>query len=196
MKTKTVLHAALAAAMLLAQNTVRSQPAAGLSNIGLKLDVGAGSARLASAQPLESGGALALHLGYGVSQQVTLWLGMHLSNHQHQAQPEVESGMAGVELNLQYKLRPYRTFRPYGKVGLGGFMQVTDATQTTLTGGGVVWALGAEYHLVRFLSVGGEFYWKDFDFERRRVGHDNDFIDLDDPIPGNSRGFMLHLILH
>ncbi len=196
MKTGTVLRAAIAVAMLLMQAAARSQPAAPLSNIGLKLDVGAGSERLANAQNLEPAGALALHLGYGVSQQVTLWLGLQVSNHEHEELPELESSVAGAELNLQYKLRPYQRFRPYGKVGLGGFVQEIEAAQTTLSGGGVVWALGAEYRLVRFLTVAGEFYWKDFDFERRRLGRENDFEELEDPIPGNSRGFMLHLILH
>lgn len=196
MKSKIVVWAALTAAILLAQTAAQSQPAAALSNVGLKLDIGAGSERLAGGQNLQPAGALALHLGYGVSQTVTLWLGFQVSNHRHETVPELESGIAGVELNLQYKLRPYQRFRPYGKVGLAGFMQETEATQTTLNGGGVVWALGAEYRLVRFLSVSGEFYWKDFDFERRRQGRENDFEELQDPIPGNSRGFMLHLIVH
>ncbi|MCK6562213.1 outer membrane beta-barrel protein [candidate division KSB1 bacterium] len=196
MKTGTVLCAAFAAAMLLTQAAAHSQPAPALSNLGLQVDIGAGSERLASAQNLEPAGALALHLGYGVSQQVTLWLGLQVSNHEHEELPELESSVAGAELNLQYKLRPYQRFRPYGKVGFGGFVQEIAATQTMLSGGGVVWALGAEYHLVKFLAVSGEFYWKDFDFERRRLGREGDFEELEDPIPGNSRGFMLHLILH
>ncbi|MDZ7267046.1 MAG: porin family protein [candidate division KSB1 bacterium] len=195
MKTKTVLLVALTVVLLLAPRAVRSQPAVALSNIGLKLDLGAGSERLAGALNLEPAGALALHLGYGVSQPVTLWLGLQVSKHVQEELPELQSGMTGVELNLQYKLRPFQRFRPYGKVGLGGFILETEATQITLTGGGVVWALGVEYRLAKFLSLGGEFYWKDFDFDRRRLGHESDFEKLEDPLPGDSRGFMLHLTL-
>lgn len=197
MNLRMFLRVMVAAAMLAALPlTSSAQPARQNSNLGLKLNVGVGSQRLTSSQNLETGDAAALHLGYGVSQNVTLWLGLQGSAHKHNDNANLESNVGGLELNLQYKLRPYEKFRPYGKVGLGGFVQETEATQTTLTGGGIVWAVGADYRLFRFLSIGGEFFWKDFDYERLRLGENNEFTDLNDPIRGNSNGFMLNIIIH
>lgn len=197
MNLRMFLRVMVAAAMLAALPlTGSAQPARQNSNLGLKLNVGVGNQRLTSGQNLEKGDAAALHLGYGVSQNVTLWLGLQGSAHKHSDNANLESNVGGLELNLQYKLRPYEKFRPYGKVGLGGFVQETEATQTTLTGGGIVWAVGADYRLFRFLSIGGEFFWKDFDYERLRLGENNEFTDLNDPIRGNSNGFMLNIIIH
>lgn len=197
MNLRMFLRVMIAAAMLAALPlTSSAQPARQNSNLGLKLNIGLGNQRLTSGQNLEKGDAAAVHLGYGVSQNVTLWLGLQGSAHKHSDNASLESNVGGLELNLQYKLRPYEKFRPYGKVGLGGFVRETEATQTTLTGGGIVWAVGADYRLLRFLSIGGEFFWKDFDYERRRVGKNNEFTDLENPIRGNSNGFMLNLIIH
>lgn len=197
MNLKAFLGAAAVAGLLLAQPlTTGAQPATENTNIGLKLNLSLGSQNQTSAQHLETGEAAGLHLGYGVSQNVTLWLGMQLSSHKHENDPSLESNVGDLEINLQYKLRPYQKFRPYGKVGVGGFVQGTESTQTTLTGGGIVWAVGADYRLLRFLSVGGEFFWKDVDYERRRLGDDNKFTDLENPIRGNSSGFLLNFIIH
>lgn len=197
MNLRMFLRVLVAVAMLAALPlTSSAQPARQNSNLGLKLNVGVGNQRLTSGQNLEKGDAAALHLGYGVSQNVTLWLGLQGSAHKHSDNANLESNVGGLELNLQYKLRPYEKFRPYGKVGLGGFVQETEATQTTLTGGGIVWAVGADYRLLKFLTVGSEFFWKDFDYERLRVGKNNEFTDLDDTIRGNSNGFMLNIIIH
>lgn len=197
MNLRMFFSVSLVAALLFALlETSAAQPARQNSNLGLKLSIGVGSQRLTSGQNLETGDVAALHLGYGVSQNVTLWLGLQGGAHKHSDNANLESNVGGLELNLQYKLRPYEKFRPYGKVGLGGFVQETETTQTTLTGGGIVWAVGADYRLLKFLSVGGEFFWKDFDYERLRVGKDNKFTDLDNPIRGNSNGFMLNIIIH
>lgn len=168
------------------------------SNIGLKLNLGLGSQDVPAEQKLESGGAAALSLGYGVSQRVTLWLGMNGSNHVHELDKNRESKIVGVELGVQYKFRPYEKFRPYGKLGLGTyFYGVEDGAGTVLNGGGVNWALGAEYRLVKFFSIGAEVFWKDFDYTKQgKEGADGDFTDLPEPITGNTKGIMINLSLH
>ncbi|MDZ7361318.1 MAG: porin family protein [candidate division KSB1 bacterium] len=166
------------------------------SNIGLKLNLGLGVQDVPQAQNLEKGDAAALSLGYGVSQRVTLWLGVDLSKHQHEQIADLESHLAGLEFGLQYKFMPHERFRPYGKFGVGAFALITEATDTVLSGAGFTWGLGAEYRLARFLSVGAEVFWKNFDYTRRRIGEDNDFEKLPDPIAGNARGILINFTLH
>jgi hypothetical protein len=168
------------------------------SNIGLKLSLGFGSQDVAKDRNLEKGEAAALSLGYGVSQRITLWLGADVSKHQQELDPSRENDLVGIQLGMQYKFRPHEKFRPYGKLGLGAnFLGTEDEQETVLSGGGVNWALGAEYRLVRFLSVGAEIFWKDFDYTQQRIGGDkNDFTDLPDPLTGNTKGIMINFTLH
>jgi hypothetical protein len=193
MKSKTigtVLLPALACLIAAMPVTAQSTKDPQNSNIGLKLNLGLGSQDVPSSLNLENGGAVSLSLGYGVSQRVTLWLGMNGSNHLHEEDRTVESKVVGVELGMQYKLRPYQKLRPYGKLSLGTyFLGKADGTGTVLNGGGVAWALGAEYRLTRFFSIGAEFFWKDFDYTQQGTdGVDGDFTDLPDPITGNTKG--------
>lgn len=159
------------------------------------MNLGLGSQDFTAAQDLEQGNAASLSLGYGVSQRVSLWLGFSGSSHDRETDQELESRLASLELGVQYKLRPGKKLQPYGKLGLAGFFLETEKTQTTLAGGGVTWGVGAEYRLVRFLSVGAEFFWKDFDYDHQRVGDNGEFYELARPVQGNSRGFMLHFTL-
>lgn len=168
------------------------------SNIGLKLNLGLGSQDVAKDRNLEKGEAASLSLGYGVSQHLTLWLGADVSKHQQELDPSRENDLVGIQLGMQYKFRPHEKFRPYGKLGLGtNFLGTEDGLSTVLNGGGVNWALGAEYRLARFLSVGAEVFWKDFDYTKQRIGdEDNDFTDLPDPLTGNTKGIMINFTLH
>lgn len=168
------------------------------SNIGLKLSLGLGSQNVAKDRNLEKGGAASLSLGYGVSQRVTLWLGADVSKHEQKLNPDRENDLVGINLGMQYKFRPHEKFRPYGKLALGtNFLGTEDGLSTVLNGGGVNWALGAEYRLARFLSVGAEVFWKDFDYTKQRIGDDkNDFTDLPDPLTGNTKGVMINFTLH
>jgi opacity protein-like surface antigen len=196
MKTKVLLAAFLIAGFGLsasapAQNNAEKK----ISNIGLKLNLGLGSQDFTAAQDWERGNAAALSLGYGVSQRVSLWLGASASTHDRESDQELESSLASLELGVQYKLRPGKKLQPYGKLGLGAFFLNTAKTQTTLSGGGVTWGVGAEYRLVRFLSLGAEFFWKDFDYTQQRVGDNGEFYELARAMPGNSRGFLLNLTL-
>jgi hypothetical protein len=168
------------------------------SNIGLKLNLGLGAQDVPASQNLENGGAVSLSLGYGVSQRVTLWLGMNGSEHVHELDKDRASKIVGVELGMQYKFRPHEKFRPFGKLGLGTyFYGVEDGAGTVLNGGGVNWALGAEYRLTKFFSIGAEIFWKDFDYTKQgKEGADGDFTDLPEPITGNTKGLMLNFTLH
>jgi len=168
------------------------------SNIGLKLNLGLGGQDVPASLDLENGGAASLSLGYGVSQRVTLWLGMNGSDHVHELDKDRESSIVGVELGMQYKFRPHEKFRPYGKFGLGTyFLGTEDNTGRVLNGGGVNWALGAEYRLARFLSIGAEVFWKDFDYTQFSTdGVDGDFNDLPEAITGNTKGLMINFTLH
>jgi opacity protein-like surface antigen len=193
MKSKLILMIATLAALCLSL----AMPAAANdknSNIGLKLNLGLGSQDVPQSQNLEKGDVAALSLGYGVSQRVTIWLGAEVSKHAHELDSKLESDFVGIELGVQYKLRPHQKFRPYGKFGIGTFFLGSEGT--VLNGGGVTWGLGAEYRLARFLSVGAEFFWKDFDYTKRQIGKDNDYEDLESPILGNTKGFMLTFTLH
>jgi opacity protein-like surface antigen len=193
MKSKLILMIATLATICL---SIASPAAADdkNSNIGLKLNLGLGSLDVPASQNLEKGDAASLSLGYGVSQRVTIWLGAEVSKHTHELDPQLESDLVGIELGVQYKLRPYQKLRPYGKFGLGTFFLGSEGT--VLNGGGVTWGLGAEYRLARFLSVGAEFFWKDFDYTKQQIGKDSDFEDLESPILGNTKGFMLTFTLH
>ena len=166
------------------------------SNIGLKLSLGLGNQSPSNSQNLQSDGATSLSLGYGVSQNVTLWLGAQGGVHYDKDFANRKSTIAGGEISLQYKLRPYQKLRPYGKVGIGGFARHDEFTDITLQGAGITWALGGEYRLARFLTVGAEFFWKDVDYKRSKVGDLGDFEDLDDPVHGNTNGFMMTLTIH
>jgi len=198
MKAKKV--ALLAASLLLGCCSAKhvlaqEKPEPQNSNIGLNLNLGLGSQDFTTAQDLEAGGSAALSLGYGVSQRVTLWLGAQGGTFQNEKIATQQSDWLGVELDAQYKLQPGKRLRPYGKVGLGTFFLVQDENSMVLNGGGVTWALGAEYRLVRFLSVGAELYWKDFDYTRRSL-HEEEFQDLPAAVQGNTHGFMVNFTLH
>jgi len=197
MKGQTILKlAALAIFSLSAAMPARANDKN--SNIGLKLNLGLGSQNVAKDRNLEKGDAASLSLGYGVSQRITLWLGADAGKHRQESDPSREYDLVGIQLGMQYKFRPHEKFRPYGKIGLGAnFLGTEDGQDTVLSGGGVNWALGAEYRLVRFLSVGAEVFWKDFDYTQQRIGGDkNDFTDLPDPLTGNTRGIMINFTLH
>lgn len=199
MKSKIIL--AVAAALAFWTNTAiptlgQERSESKYSNIGLKLNLGLGTQDVAPSQNLERGQIAALSLGYGVSQHVTLWLGVDAAKHAYEQFPERESDIVGLQLGVQYKLRPHKKFRPYGAFGLGTFFLGNEETDTVLNGGGVTWALGAEYRLARFLTVGADFFWKDFDYTQFRIGNEGDFHKLEEPIRGNTSGFMIRLILH
>ncbi len=164
------------------------------SNVGLKLNLGLGSQHFTQAQELEEDGAAALSLGYGVSQRVTLWLGAQAGEFQHVGNQQFTSDWVGLQFDVQYKLQPGQKFRPYGKIGLGTAFLGDNQSEIVLNGDGVTWALGAEYRLARFLSVGAEFYWKDFEYRQQQVG--DDFQDLPRALEGDTRGFMLNFTLH
>jgi hypothetical protein len=167
------------------------------SNIGLKLNLGLGSQDVPSNLKLENGGAVSLSLGYGVSQRVTLWLGMSGGDHVHELDKDRESRIVGLELGMQYKFRPHEKFRPYGKLGLGTyFYGLQDGLGTVLNGGGIAWALGAEYRLARFFSSGAEIFWTDFDYTQQAKDVDGDYTDLPEPITGNIKGIMINFTLH
>jgi|GEM_PF-2249501 len=166
------------------------------SNVGLKLNLGLGSRDASSPHSLERGDAASLSLGYGVSQFVTLWLGANISKHAHEMNPERESKVVGIELSVQYKLRPNQKLRPYGAIGLGTVFLGSEG-EKVLNGGGVVWALGAEYRLARFLSLGAEFFWKDLQYTKQgEDGLKGDFTKLERPINGDIKGFMINFTLH
>jgi hypothetical protein len=181
---------------------VAAQEKAGpeISNIGLKFNLGLGSQKFTDAQELKENGAGSLSLGYGVSQYVTLWLSAQAGTFQSAIVPQQESDFVGLELLVQYKLRPGKKFRPYGKAGLGAYFLGTNYSHVgrpgeVLTGGGIAWALGAEYRLFRVLAIGAELYWKDLEYKRRRLG-DGDFVDLPRAIQGDTHGIMLNFTLH
>jgi len=166
------------------------------SNVGLKLNLGLGSKDVPAEQKLERGEAASLSLGYGVSQHVTLWLGAEVSGHKHEMIDSLENSIVGVELGVQYKFRPHQKFRPYGKLGFGTYFLGAEGVNA-LNGGGVNWAVGAEYRLWRFLSVGAELFWKDYDYTQQAVDNElKDFKNLEEPIPGNTRGLMINFTLH
>lgn len=165
------------------------------SNIGLKLALGTGNQSPSNAQNLQKGGFTSLSLGYGITQTLSLWLGAGASENYDKDIPDYKSTIAGVELGLQYKMRPYQKLRPYGRVGLGGFVRHDNTPDVSFAGGGVTWALGGEYRLARFLTVGAEFFWKDIDYSERQVG-EGDFVELDQPVHGNTNGFLVTFTLH
>lgn len=193
MKSKLILMIATLATMCL---SIASPAAADgkNSNIGLKLNLGLGSQDVPQSQNLEKGDLASLSLGYGVSQRVTIWMGAEVSKHTHELDSKLESDLVGIELGVQYKLRPNQKFRPYGKFGLGMFFLGSEGT--VLNGGGVTWGLGAECRLARLISVGAEFFWKDFDYTKLQIGKDNDFEKLENPILGNTKGFILNFTIH
>ncbi|MGH7492805.1 MAG: outer membrane beta-barrel protein [bacterium] len=198
MKTTAKLVAAASVLVLICafeSTMAQDKPEPKNSNIGLKLNLGLGSQDFTAAQELEEDGAASLNLGYGVSQRVTLWLGAQSGEFQHTNDAQFTSHWVGLEFDVQYKFRPEQKFRPYGKIGLGTAFLGNKETDIVLNGGGVTWALGAEYRLTRFLSVGGEFYWKDFEYRQQQVGED-DFKDLPSALEGDTRGFMLNFTLH
>ena len=197
MKSKVTLTALVFAWLIYAApGMAQDQAQPKHSNIGLKLNLGLGSQDFTRSQDWEKGEAASLSLGYGVSQQVTFWLGVQGSSHVHEQNPNLKGDLVGVELALQYKLRPYERLRPYGKIGLGGFLLGTEATDTVLNGNGITWAVGAEHRLTRFFTIGLELFWKDFDYTKIKVGNNGDFTDLDRPQQGNTRGLMLNFTLH
>lgn len=165
------------------------------SNVGLKLNLGLGSRKAASPEELERGDVASLSAGYGVSQFVTIWLGANVSKHPHEMNPEDESKVVGVELSVQYKFRPKEKLRPYGTIGLATIFLGSEGKKV-LNGGGIVWALGAEYRLARFLSVGAEFFWKDLRYTKQgEDGVKGDFIKLERPIDGDLRGVLINFTL-
>lgn len=163
------------------------------SNQGLKLGLGLGSQKVRASENLEQGDVKALGLGYGFTERVTLWLDVGQSEHERAEHPDLEAGFVGIELGVEYKFRPHRRFRPYGRAGVGTYFLGSEGT--TLNGNGVTGGLGADYRLARHFSVGAEFFWKDFRFTQEQAGEGGDFQEVDPPVPGNSNGFQLRFTL-
>jgi hypothetical protein len=120
---------------------------------------------------------------------------MNGSEHVHEENSELKSNIVGVDIGVQYKFRPHEKFRPYGAIRLGPVFLGSEGDHV-LRGGYSSVALGVEYRLVRFLSVGAEIFWKDVEYREEGLnGIDGDFVKLSRPVNGDTNGFMINFTL-
>jgi opacity protein-like surface antigen len=99
----------------------------------------------------------------------------------------------GLELSMQYKLRPNSRLQPYGKIGVGVYGLEDLNTKVEKIGGGYNFALGVDYFFSRHFGLGAELMFKSLNYTRERVGHKNEFKDLPNSIDGDAVGYMVTL---
>ncbi len=191
------ITALLLAAMISATSAQDKAPSTPFSHKGFKAAIGVGNFEATSELDLDQGEAGALHLGYGFSDNVTLWLTALGVEHPHLSSSSTISEFGGLELNLQYKFRPTSKLQPYGKIGLGGYGLKRQNAQNTTVGGGVNVALGADFFFSKHVGIGAELNFKgiQYESEHRRVGDTDVFQDLPEKLDGDATGFMVTLTL-
>ncbi len=146
-----------------------------------------------SASKLSEGQALSLNLGYGFSDKTTLWLTVAGAEHPTRGSNEFKTEFDALELNFQYKFRPLSRLQPYGKVGIGGYQLKERGTDVKIIGGGMAFALGADFLFSEHFGFGLELAFKNIEYFRReeKVNGGKLVSDLNPRIERESLGFLV-----
>jgi outer membrane protein W len=170
------------------------------SHKGIKASIAYGIATAASDLNLKTGNDFAFSLGYGFSNNVTLWLGIGRAKHQNKQTTDTDAvftnpaGGFQYKADLQYKFRSQSRLQPYGKVGWGVYTMSERDVDVTKIGTGFTFAAGADYFFSRHFGFGVEVKYRILDFteESRKVGDDEyERFDLDPALNGDSVSIMV-----
>ena len=183
--------------MVMIQNIVIAQDSnnrPGFSNKGIKAALGSGSTDVISERGLEAGAGGALSLGYGFTDNFSLWLSLVGSKHK-QTGSDVNLEFGGMEINLQQKFNAHSAWQPYSKVGFGLYGLEEKNSDNSLIGAGINLGLGIDYFFSKHIGVGAEFTYKKLDyFAQSRKTEEGDLItDIYPNLNGDTTGFMLTL---
>lgn len=200
MKRNLIKGIALVGLMLISNHSLfaQSEKATSLfSHKGIKAALGLGTIEMPSENSLNEGDAGTLSLGYGFSDRSTLWLSLAGAEYPARAVNQNLVEFGGLELSYQYKFRPQSGLQPYGKIGVGIYGVHERDTNLTIWGGGLNFALGADYFFSRHFGIGAEVNFKDIEYakESREVNGDVITSDLIPHLNRDSGGFLITLTI-
>ena len=184
----------LASSSLFAQS---DKPQSRFSHKGVKAAIGAGSYEMRIGENLNERDWGLMSLGYGFSDRSTLWLSLTGGEYPKKVATAEAGWFGGIELAYQYKFRPQSRFQPYGKIGLGGYGQQEEDSNVTIAGGGLNFALGADYFFSKHFGIGVELSMKDIEFisESRTVNGNEIVSDLNPHLHRDAGGIMFTLTI-
>lgn len=144
---------------------------------------------------MEEGGGGYVSLGWGFSDNVSLWIAGFGVEYPKSPARINGAGFGGIEIDLQYKFVTRSPFQPYGKIGVGGYG--IGQSGVVYTGGGVAGALGADYFFSPNVGIGIELQFKGIEYSHRTVEINGDDVttEIDPTLEGKSRGIMFTLTL-
>lgn len=163
---------------------------------GIKGSFALGGISSTETASLDEGSYVALRLGYGFNDRVSLWASLAGSEQEwgkDSTRKDKDAATGGLELGVQYTIPTASRVQPYGRVGLGIYSLEDTKSHDAWTGGGLNFAVGADYFFSKHWGVGAEMAYRGFDYTQGRIGKDGDFEDLDTPIDGDATSFALTL---
>lgn len=170
----------------------KEEAGSNFSHIGIKAAFALGAFDN-SASKLSDGQALSLNLGYGFSDKTTLWLTLAGAEHPTKGSNGIKTEFDAIELNFQYKFKPLSRLQPYGKIGISGYQLKERGTDVKIIGGGMAFALGADFFFSKHFGFGLELTFKNIEYFRReeKVNNGELVSDLNPRIEGESLGFLV-----
>ena len=175
----------------------QEKPVSRFSHKGLKGAVGLGSFENEFGDKLNDGAAGSLSLGYGFSERFTLWLSLVGVEHPQNSVNRKATDFGGGDLSVQYKLLPQSRIQPYGKIGVGVYGIGEQGSGVVFLGGGIAFAVGADWFFSRHVGLGAELQFKNIDYskEKRRVGGNDIVTEINPRLDGKSTGLMFTLTI-
>lgn len=166
------------------------------SNKGLKFSIGSTNQEMISERHLDKGEGGSISLGYGFSDNFSMWLSAIGSEHLIE-DSEVITEFGGLELNLQHKFNPDEAWQPYTKLGVGVYELHEKGSDVSLIGAGIAVGLGFDYFFSRHFGIGAEISLKKLDYISRKVETvDGEHItDIRPHLNGDTSTFMIHLVI-
>jgi outer membrane protein W len=164
------------------------------SHTGFKGAITLGTLHNTSKLNLDDAPLAGLGLGYGLDQNVSLWVTLSGSEHRR-AQTDIDqtlkTAVGGMDLTLQYRFLPADRVQPYGKIGIDfSSMEETD-THNAKAGAGVHVGLGADYFFSRHLGIGAEVTYRSLEYTQERTGLHGDFKEMARDLDGDAVGLVV-----
>jgi opacity protein-like surface antigen len=195
--TRAGLGAILALSLCVAAAaTVYAQPTADASRYshrGFKGAISCGTLHNNSKLNLEDGGMTLLGVGYGIDDNISVWMtlgGSEQMRDTDEAERTQKTTVGGMEFALQYRFLPGERVQPYGKIGCGGYSIEENDTHNAKAGGGLTVGAGADYFFSRHIGFGAEVTYRSVEFTQERSGRKGDFKDMKKSLDGDAVGIV------
>jgi opacity protein-like surface antigen len=118
----------------------------------------------------DDGGGAELLFGYGFNDVFSLELSLGGANHDT-SDPRISADFGFFNIFAQYRFAPGRSFRPYIKGGLGGYVLdlKEDTISASVSGGGLAFGGGFDYFFTRHFSIGADFTHKIINYDQAEL---------------------------